>query len=158
MILLLEAGAQTAPSFSANPGDPLTEQELASLQPGDIILRQGSSLISRLIEQTLAEEIPLSHIALIVERPQGLGVIHSISSSLSGIDGIQFQPLGDFVLHSEPGTTIVLRPRLSGEKTNKILAKAETLLDQEVPFDHSLTSPIKRRSIALSCLLFYWRG
>jgi hypothetical protein len=119
------------------PGDPLSSEELALIQAGDVILRKGNSLVSTLIEDSLGEAVPLSHVALVVERPQGLGVIHSISSNLSGIDGIQFQYLSQFVRHSDPDSTIVLRPQLSDQELATVLNRGESLLAMAVPFDHS---------------------
>jgi len=118
-------------------GDPLTSEERAFLRPGDILIRQGHGLVSKLIEEQLSEDISISHSALVVQGVQGLGVIHSISSTLSGIDGLQYQDLDQFFTYSQPGSTILIRPRLTENQKNRYLDYAQELLEKKVGFDHS---------------------
>ncbi|MBS4014531.1 MAG: hypothetical protein KGZ97_12390 [Bacteroidetes bacterium] len=119
----------------------LSKKEIALLQEGDIILRQGQGFVSNLIMKTLKEEISLSHVGLLVLDSAGnFDVIHSVSSTLSDFDGVQKQNLLTFVKESVPRTVVVVRYNKINEipeKANNLSEQATFYLKQQIPFDHS---------------------
>ena len=120
----------------------LSVDEMALLREGDILLRKGYGFVSNMIVKTLEEEIPVSHIGLLVKDPSDrqFKVIHSVSQTISDADGVQKQDIRSFVRDSQPNTLIVVRYRdaeLSEQGTQKISERAIHYLKEKVPFDYS---------------------
>ncbi|RZJ72598.1 MAG: hypothetical protein EOO45_10865 [Flavobacterium sp.] len=117
----------------------LTEKELSQIAEGDIILRRGFGFFSDYIAKNLNDTlIDVTHAGIIVNRDGALHVIHSLSSDVSPIDGLQIQPIGEFLKHSEPGKIMVTRIKNSNSDTASNIAKlAQGYLEQHVPFDHN---------------------
>lgn len=115
----------------------LNPQEIESLEEGDIILRHGYGLVSDLIVETLKEKYPISHCGIICKRDNKFIVVHTVSSSLSDFDGMQYQDLKTFVLQSRKNSIIVTRLKLPREVREKISQLALYYLEQKIPFDHS---------------------
>ncbi len=87
----------------------LTAQERALLKPGDIILRRGYGLVSRMIATKLDGKYALSHCGVVVQVNNELHVVHCLSSDYSEIDGVQTHELQAFVKQSRPGSLVVNR-------------------------------------------------
>lgn len=110
-----------------------------SLKDGDIILRQGFGIVSESISKTLSEEFRISHCA-IVRRPNSdsIVIIHSVSSSLSDVDGVQTCEINKFIQESQPNTIIVVRFKSNDGKPNSLISnRADYYLRQNIPFDGS---------------------
>ncbi|HAJ99426.1 MAG TPA: hypothetical protein DCM62_05320, partial [Bacteroidales bacterium] len=76
----------------------LKKDELALLQPGDIILRKGTGSLSQAIDNYLDPWLSVSHIGILSRNADGSWVvIHSISKHLSEADGLQQVDLHRFV-------------------------------------------------------------
>lgn len=119
----------------------LTPDELSMLREGDILLRQGHGMVSRMIVESLREEIPLSHVGLLTIDPSDgqFKVIHSVSQSISYFDGIQIQDLKSFLQDSKPNTLVVVRYRnleQGGVAPKEISSRAFHYLEMQVPFDY----------------------
>lgn len=119
----------------------LTPNELSLLREGDILLRQGHGMVSRMIVETLREEIPLSHVGLLTIDPTDgqFKVIHSVSQSISYFDGIQIQDLKSFLQDSKPNTLVVVRYRSleqGGVAPEEVSRSAFQYLEMQVPFDY----------------------
>lgn len=115
---------------------PMSEQEKGFLHDGDIILRQGYGFFSRSIAQLQNSEIPVTHCAMISKKENELKVIHSLSSSVSEIDGVQKQSLQHFLNESVPNSIIVCRYKGTDAQRIALKERAEYYLQQKVPFDH----------------------
>jgi hypothetical protein len=120
----------------------LTSEEMALLREGDILLRKGYGFVSSMIVKTLEEEIPVSHVGILVKDPNDrqFKVIHSVSQTISDADGVQKQDLQSFVRDSQPNTLIVVRYRdteLYDRGTQKISERAIHYLKEKVPFDYA---------------------
>lgn len=116
----------------------LSEADYQKIQDGDIILRHGYGLVSDLIVEQLKEKYDISHCAIVCKTDTGLAVIHSVSSSVSNIDGMQAQDLKSFIKESQYNSVVVIRYKPKVNKPNaSISRKAKYYLDKKVPFDES---------------------
>lgn len=114
----------------------LSPAEQQKIQEGDIILRAGFGYVSDRILSYLDERCPVSHCGIVDSTVDGWRVIHTVSSQISGIDGMQADPLGRFVKHSRPGSLIVVRPKGLDDNTKEEIAnEARGYLAQKLPFD-----------------------
>lgn len=112
--------------------------EKALLQEGDIIMRRGYGVVSSMISNMNDATYNLSHCAIVVKEPDGkFAVIHSVSSDLSDIDGVQKQGLDRFTNESLPQTIVVIRHK-GGDTLigHQIALAANEYLKQEIKFDH----------------------
>lgn len=134
----------------------LSKEEIALLEDGDIVLRQGFGLVSESISKTLNEEYKISHCAIVRKpNPDSICVIHSVSSSLSDVDGVQTCGLTKFVRESQKGTIIVVRFQSAGEKKNKVISdRADYYLQKQVKFDNSFDI---RDSTKFFCTELIWK-
>ena len=116
----------------------LTKAEYKRIKEGDFILRRGFGFFSDIISKRLNKgTIDVTHAGIIVIRGGHLHVIHSLSSDVSPIDGMQIQALNDFLRHSAPGTIIVTRAKGANADLGSTIAKlAEGYLSKKIPFDH----------------------
>jgi hypothetical protein len=116
----------------------LTEKEYGEIEEGDIILRHGYGLVSDLIVEQLKEKYDLSHCAIVVKTDTGLAVIHSVSSSVSNVDGMQAQDLKSFIEESHYNSVVVIRYKAKINKPNAAIArKAKYYLSKKIPFDNA---------------------
>jgi hypothetical protein len=116
----------------------LSEKEYNEIQEGDIILRHGYGLVSDLIVEQLKEKYDLSHCGIVVKTDTGLAVIHSVSSSVSNVDGVQAQDLKSFIEESHYNSVVVIRYKSRINKPNTAIArKAKDYLAQKIPFDEA---------------------
>lgn len=134
----------------------LSKEEISLLQDGDIVLRQGFGLVSESISKTLNEEYNISHCAIVRKpNPDSIFVIHSVSSSLSDIDGVQACGLKKFVRESQQGSIIAVRFQSAGEKMNKAISdRADYYLQKQVKFDNSFDI---RDSSKFFCTELIWK-
>jgi hypothetical protein len=142
-------------SASSNSAEPyaLLSEEVALLQEGDIILRRGSGMVSDIIARLLNEKYELSHCGIVVELQDELWVVHSVSNSVSEVDGMQVHRLQDFVGQSLPNSVVVSRLHTIQDGT-RIAEKAIQYLQREVPFDHHFDL---RDTSAFYCSELIWR-
>ena len=113
----------------------LTPEQLALLEEGDIILRRGYGFFSDIISQKLNDSLfDVTHSAILYRENNKWRVIHSLSSDVSPIDGMQSQSLHDFLRHSMPEKLLVVRPKkITPEQGKEIVSRAKYL---KIPFDH----------------------
>src|ERR1035437_174519 len=79
----------------------ISKKEISLLHDGDIILRHGYGFVSDMIVRTLNDSSGLSHCAILTKYKGHWIVIQSISSTVSDIDGVQWQDLRTFVKQSK---------------------------------------------------------
>ncbi|MFW5892105.1 MAG: YiiX/YebB-like N1pC/P60 family cysteine hydrolase [Bacteroidota bacterium] len=122
------------------PGYNLSQEEIKQLKEGDIILRHGLGFVSNTIVKTLAEDLPVSHVGMIVKNDQGgFSVIHSVSQTLSDYNGVQIQDLQTFVRDSQDSSIVIVRYKNAIEKEgsdHQMAKHAYRYLDKKVPFDY----------------------
>lgn len=116
----------------------LSPQQTQKLQNGDIILRRGYGFFSNMISEKLNENSPydVTHSGIVYQKKGHWWVIHSLSSDATPIDGMQEQPLSDFLKYSMPQKILVVRVKnTSKEQRQKIVERALYYLQKKVPFD-----------------------
>lgn len=116
----------------------LSKEEIAKIQEGDFILRRGFGFFSDYISKELNDSlIDVTHAGIITKRNDSLFVIHSLSSDVTNIDGLQMQPLDDFLKYSFPKKIIVTRVKNCDEiMGHEISELAQKYLAMHIPFDH----------------------
>ncbi len=118
----------------------LSQKETNLLQQGDIILRHGFGFVSNSIVKALREDLPLSHVGMIVKNEQGeFSVIHSVSQTLSDYDGVQVQDIQSFVRDSQPSSVVVVRFKNTADSLiegQRMATHAFRYLQKQVPFDY----------------------
>ncbi|MFP4287771.1 MAG: YiiX/YebB-like N1pC/P60 family cysteine hydrolase [Bacteroidota bacterium] len=118
----------------------LSAEEKIQLKEGDIILRHGYGFVSNSIVKALREDLPVSHVGVIVKNGQEkFSVIHSVSQTLSDYNGVQIQDLQSFVRDSQDSSIVIVRYKnaIENEGSDQQIAKhAYRYLKKRVPFDY----------------------
>ncbi|OIQ22571.1 MAG: hypothetical protein BM557_00870 [Flavobacterium sp. MedPE-SWcel] len=117
----------------------LTTGELNLIREGDFILRKGFGFFSDFISKNLNDSIiDVTHAGIIIKERDSLFVIHSLSSDVSDIDGVQIQSLDTFLSYSAPNKIIITRAKNCDTICGKNIAeRAQFYLEKEIPFDHN---------------------
>ncbi|MFH0866386.1 MAG: YiiX/YebB-like N1pC/P60 family cysteine hydrolase [Bacteroidota bacterium] len=118
----------------------LSPKEISLLKEGDIILRHGYGFVSDMIVETLNDSIGLSHCSILAKDDIGEWmIIHSVSSTLTDIDGVQSQPFAPFINDSKKNSVVVIRYKNAKNDSDlaRIGQRAEYYLDKQIPFDDS---------------------
>lgn len=113
----------------------LSPEEYQLLKDGDIVMRRGHGFVSAVINELFQTGYNLSHCAIVAEENGLKTVIHSVSSELSGKDGVQQEPLEQFVNESVRGTFIAVRLKREGLDAALPLYYVRKYLQQHIPFD-----------------------
>lgn len=116
----------------------LSKEEISQIQEGDFILRRGFGFFSDYISKDLNNSIiDVTHAGIITKINDSLFVIHSLSSDVTDIDGLQIQPLSTFLKYSYPQKIIITRLKNSDSLMGlKITSLAKKYLHKHIPFDH----------------------
>ena len=116
----------------------LSPAEISQIKEGDFILRRGFGFFSDYISEELNDSIiDVTHAGIITKRNDSLFVIHSLSSDVTDIDGLQIQPLKTFLRYSFPEKIVITRLKNSDPEIGlKITSLAKNYLQKHIPFDH----------------------
>lgn len=116
----------------------LTTSDIEKLQEGDIILRRGYGYFSDMIASHLnTKGFDVTHAGILTKKKNEWYVIHSLSSDVSEIDGMQIQKLTDFLKYSQPNKIVVSRfKNITSRQQHQIVVEAQKLLNLKIPFDH----------------------
>ena len=79
----------------------LSSKDIYLLKDGDIILRHGYGFVSDMIVETLNDSTGISHCAILTKYKNHWIIVHSVSSTLSDVDGVQWQDLNTFINQSK---------------------------------------------------------
>lgn len=115
---------------------PISKQEKGLLRSGDIILRRGYGMFSDALIKVQEAKYPVSHCAMVLRDSKDIRVMHSLSSSVSSIDGAQFQSLQRFLNESVPNTILVVRLKSGTDTIMSIANRMKGYANKHVPFDH----------------------
>lgn len=118
----------------------LSPKEISLLKEGDIILRHGYGFVSDMIVETLNNSIGLSHCSILTRDDNGKWlIVHSVSSTLTDIDGVQSQPLAPFINDSKKNSVVVIRYKHAKNDSDlaRIGERARYYLEKQIPFDDS---------------------
>lgn len=137
--------------------DRLYLDEIQQLEEGDIIMRKGFGYISNKITQILDEPYSLSHCGIIVFSKNNKPiVIHSVSSTLSDIDGVQSCSIKKFCNESHHNSIVVARLKnTNAESRRSIALKAKEFLAAQTPFDNSFDMTDNTK---LYCTELVWKA
>lgn len=118
---------------------PISPKEKGLLCEGDIILRKGYGFFSDalLSLQPDNHKYPVTHCAMLVKGNNQWQVIHSLSSSVSNIDGVQQQPLQRFLNESAPNSVVVVRLKSDSLTIRKSIERCRYYASVEKPFNHN---------------------
>lgn len=116
----------------------LSSLDLKKIKEGDFILRRGYGFFSDMIAKHLnIGAIDVTHSGILVKRENKWFVIHSLSSDVSAIDGVQIQALATFLNYSQQNKIIVSRFKdITTSQGKQITALAHQYLAAKIPFDH----------------------
>ena len=79
----------------------------------------------------------VTHCGILYRKNGNWWVIHSLSSDVSNIDGMQEQPLNAFLKYSMPEKILIVRPLYSTPQQGRaVVQRAEHYLKAQIPFDH----------------------
>lgn len=119
----------------------LNDYEVSLIKEGDFILRKGFGHFSNFIAQNLNHgSFDITHCGIIVKKDNQLYVVHSLSSDVSDIDGVQAQPLETFLSYSIPQKIIVTRTKNTTDTIgHNIALRAAYYCKLQIPFDSSGT-------------------
>lgn len=91
-----------------------------------------------MIVEQLNEKYDISHCAIVSKNDTEFIAIHSVSSSLSNVDGVQYQEIKSFIRDSHYNSVIVIRYKPKINKSDSAISrKARYYLDQKIPFDNA---------------------
>ena len=119
----------------------LSDHEVSLIKEGDFILRKGFGHFSDFIAQNLNHgSFDITHCGIIVKKDNEFYVVHSLSSDVSDIDGVQAQPLETFLSYSTPQKIIVTRAKnVTDNIGHNIALRAAYYCKLQIPFDSSGT-------------------
>ncbi|EGD33705.1 YiiX/YebB-like N1pC/P60 family cysteine hydrolase [Capnocytophaga sp. oral taxon 338] len=116
----------------------LSTKEVEKLQEGDIILRRGYGFFSDIIADKLnGDSYDVTHSGILYRKDNQWWVIHSLSSNVSPIEGVQTQSLQMFLKYSIPGKILIVRlNKITPSQGREIIKRAQYYLQKKVSFDH----------------------
>lgn len=117
----------------------LSKEEISQLRDGDIILRHGYGFVSDMIVKSLNDSTGISHCGILTKNNGKWIVIHSVSSTLSDIDGVQSQNLKTFIQQSKKNSVVVIRYKHAKNDSDlaRIGTRAKYYLNKKIPFDNA---------------------
>ncbi|MFD2907485.1 YiiX/YebB-like N1pC/P60 family cysteine hydrolase [Flavobacterium ardleyense] len=116
----------------------LETADIDKIEEGDLILRKGYGYFSDIIADHLnTKEFDVTHAGILTKKKNEWYVIHSLSSDVSKIDGMQIEKLSRFLKYSQPNKIIISRLKnATVEQRKQISVEALKLVALKVPFDH----------------------
>jgi len=133
----------------------LSKEEKEQLQTGDIILRRGYGFVSTMILRMMQEEMPVTHLGIVIRDNDSLKVAHSLSSTVSNQDGLRLQQIDSFTHNSHDNSLLITRLKnIQPSDLEKIEKQVAYYHKKQVPFDHSFDY---KDTTAHYCSEFIWR-
>lgn len=116
----------------------LNPEERKLIREGDFILRRGFGFFSDYVATRLnSGPVDVTHAGILIKTNGCWQVVHSLSSDVSGTDGVQLQPLDDFLTYSVPGKIIITRAKgCDAGFGHQVAEKAQNYLNRNISFDH----------------------
>lgn len=106
------------------------------LESGDIIMRKGTGYVSNVINEMFNSGFQLSHCGMVLRENDSLFVVHTVSSELSNVDGVQAEPLDKFVSESVRNSIVVVRYKASDSIRTELAKAAKAYQYRHKEFDH----------------------
>lgn len=133
----------------------LSTEEMGRLQEGDIILRRGYGFFSDMIATHFNDShYDVTHAGILYQKENQWWVIHSLSSKVSEIEGVQEQSLEDFLYYSVPNKIMVVRLKgIQKTEQEQLVCFAQEYVVKKTPFD---TKGIIHDDKSLYCTELIW--
>lgn len=133
----------------------LSAEEMGRLQEGDIILRRGYGFFSDMIATHFNDnQYDVTHAGILYQKENQWWVIHSLSSKVSEIEGVQEQSLEDFLYYSVPNKIMVVRLKgIQKAEQEQLVCFAQEYVVKKTPFD---TKGIIHDDKSLYCTELIW--
>ena len=131
------------------------ELDQTQLRNGDIIFRQGISMVSRLV-QGLDNSVPYTHVGLIVSSPEGFRVVHAVPAEDNEIIAcVKKESLEDFLRPDRARALGIYRSKCDAGQIARISQWAIRKADVHTPFDDSFDLSDTN---SLYCTELIWRA
>ncbi|WP_040843535.1 YiiX/YebB-like N1pC/P60 family cysteine hydrolase [Thiorhodococcus drewsii] len=108
--------------------------DVKSVSVGDLIFRRGRGLASDVARRFSLQEQRFSHVGIIVETEDGLGVVHSIADDAKGFDGVVVESISGFLEDARDWSAY--RLAVSQEERNEIGNVALSMATKGIRFDN----------------------
>lgn len=136
ILLFISCDIERKPREENDHSTQLTQEQLSLLQPGDIILRRGDGSLSTQIIKMMKEDNNISHCGIVVKDNGAWKVVHSLGGPTAAKDGVQMEPLQDFVRKTIDKTVYIARPTFSDSLEYLIPYHAKKYESMNIPFDY----------------------
>jgi hypothetical protein len=131
------------------------EMDASQLQNGDIIFRQGISMVSRLV-QGLDNSVPYTHVGLIVSSPEGFRVVHAVpAEDNAAFACVKNESLEEFLRPDKARALGIYRSECDAKELARISRWALAKADAQIPFDDSFDLS---DTSSLYCTELIWRA
>jgi hypothetical protein len=131
------------------------ELDQSQLRNGDIIFRQGISMVSRLV-QGLDNSVPYTHVGLIVSSPEGFLVVHAVPAEDNEVVArVKKESLEDFLRPDRARALGIYRSECDAGELARISQWAIGKADSQTPFDDSFDLSDTN---SLYCTELIWRA
>lgn len=104
-------------------------------EDGDIVMKMGYGMVSKIISKQLSEEKELSHCVIVYKKNGEEYLLHSISGDLGPEDGVQKISFKEFYKDLKPNSLFVLRHKSDEIKRSEISQEALKINNMNIPFD-----------------------
>lgn len=126
-------------SFSCKENNKKIIPDISSfnLEDGDIILRKGSSVNSRVVLMSKNNE-NYSHIGIVIKSDSSVFVVHSSPDDINDEDGniIRKEEIKDFLSEDKAIAMAIYRYELTQSQKKILLEKIQYYLDRRIKFDN----------------------
>jgi hypothetical protein len=131
------------------------ELDQTQLRNGDIIFRQGISMVSRLV-QGLDNSVPYTHVGLIVQSPEGFRVVHAVPAEDNEIIAcVKEESLEVFLRPDRARALGIYRSKCDAGELSRISPWAIRKADAQTPFDDAFDLSDTN---SLYCTELIWRA
>jgi hypothetical protein len=114
----------------------LSQTEINKLKEGDIVLRRGYGMFSDGIVKVQNGKLEATHCGMLVSKNNNWQIIHALSSSVSPVDGTQYQSFRTFLNESKANSIVVVRFNSSKDTISSLVRTMEYYAKNSKPFDH----------------------
>ena len=136
-LIMLSGATMTMVSCIHGTTDNSLPVDSSLLQPGDLVLRRGTSLASQAV--LMADSAgTYSHIGIVVRHNGQWMVVHAVPGERedSGTDTVKADRLSDFFLPVRAAHGAVARVHASPATRQRAASEAIAVLARHTPFDH----------------------
>lgn len=154
-MVLLSSVHFPSESYSCIPEPTVINIKLENLADGDVILRNGTGIISEFFASCSFEDRSFSHAGILLSTDSGWVVFHALGGESAGDGGIRVDKLSGFCSRKETDTVNIFRLTDEVDVRSRIRSYCIRKADQGVKFDRGFS--LKDTS-AMYCTEFIYRA